>query len=328
MWNPRNFGARQRSIFPSRLCDPGSSSQRTAALAGLLLCSFAAALSILAICDLFTTSHSSWRIVCIFGFALLICCAGVWAIQRYRMLSALALARLQMEFVASMSHELRAPLAVLSSAADNLADGLIADESLPAYGAVLQKQSRRIGELIEQILLFATEDKDVHRYVPQPLELAPILDAVLVEAEAQARAAGISIERDIGAGLPLVVGSAAGIARCIQSLLGNAIKYSGSGQQVSVRACRAAVEHRDWEEVRIVIEDCGMGIGSDELEHVFEPFYRSPRAQTARIPGDGLGLSLASSIAKSMGAALSAQSKLSNGSTFTLHLQIAKMDNK
>lgn len=275
-----------------------------------------------------SSRRSTWRIAGILGFTLLLSCAAVWAIQRNRMLSAISLARLQMEFVASVSHELRTPLAVLSSAADNLADGLIeGKDSLRTYGAILQKQSRRMGDLIDQILLFASTEDGTRRYALQPLELAPILHAVLAGAETQARAAGIAIERSIDAGLPLVLGDPAGIAQCVQNLLGNAIKYSGSDRQVWVRATHIQGAHSHDEEVRISIEDHGIGIEASDLEHIFEPFYRSPRVQAAQIPGTGLGLSLAKRIAAAMGAGLSAESEISQGSTFTLHLQIARMDN-
>jgi two-component system sensor histidine kinase KdpD len=78
------------------------------------------------------------------------------------------------------------------------------------------------------------------------------------------------------------------------------------------------------EELRISVSDRGIGIDSSELAHIFDPFYRSPRVQAAQIHGTGLGLSLAKRIAESMGGRLTVTSGLSTGSTFTLHLQLAK----
>ena len=81
-------------------------------------------------------------------------CAAVLAIQKTKTTSTIQLAQLKMEFVASVSHELRTPLAVLSSAADNIADGLVANQaSLKKYGGVLQNQSRRIGALVDEIVV-------------------------------------------------------------------------------------------------------------------------------------------------------------------------------
>jgi signal transduction histidine kinase len=84
------------------------------------------------------------------------------------------------------------------------------------------------------------------------------------------------------------------------------------------------MEHRSGREVRISIADRGIGIDPSELPRIFDPFYRSPRVNAAQIHGTGLGLSLAKRIAEAMGGRLSVVSELSAGSTFTLHLQIAK----
>jgi signal transduction histidine kinase len=74
--------------------------------------------------------------------------------------------------------------------------------------------------------------------------------------------------------------------------------------------------------------DRGIGIDSSELERIFEPFYRSPQVSAAQVHGTGLGLSLAKRIADSMGGRISVSSEISVGSTFILHLQVAKGDDK
>lgn len=276
--------------------------------------------------NLAASAHRTyWRLSIILGITFLLACAAVWLIQRNRLLSAIQLAKLQMEFVASVSHELRTPLAVLSSAADNIADGLVEDQTaLRRYGAMVQKQSRRMGELIDQILMFASTEDGTHRFVLQPLELAPILDAAVCASEKQAVDAGMVLDRQIDEDLPPVMGDAAGISQCVQNLIANAIKYGG-GRRVAVHAY--AIETQSADEVRVSVTDRGMGIDAAELRRIFEPFYRSPRVQAAQIPGTGLGLPLARRIAEAMGGELTVTSKISEGSTFTLHLQIARMGN-
>jgi signal transduction histidine kinase len=117
--------------------------------------------------------RSTWRLVAIHSFTFLLSGAAVWAIQRSRMLSAIQLAKLQMEFVASVSHELRTPLAVLSSAADNIADGLVEGKAgLRKYGAILQHQSRNMGRLVDEILLFASTEDGTSNYVLEPLQVS------------------------------------------------------------------------------------------------------------------------------------------------------------
>lgn len=269
--------------------------------------------------------RSTWRLVGIHSFTLLLSGAAVWAIQRSRMLSAIQLAKLQMEFVASVSHELRTPLAVLNSAADNIADGLVVGKAaLRKYGTILQHQSRSMGQLVDEILLFASTEDGTNNYELQPLQISKIVDSIVIETEELIKSSGFVLERQIEPGLPLVMGDVSGISQCLQNLISNAVKYGGDDRRIVFHAFAASVERWSGREVRISIGDRGIGIDSEEIAHIFDPFYRSPRVNAAQIHGTGLGLSLAKRIAESMGGKITVVSELSVGSTFTLHLQIAK----
>jgi len=274
-----------------------------------------------------SSRRSSARLIGILIFTFLLSSAAVWAIQRGRMLSALQLAGLQMEFVASVSHELRTPLAVIGSAADNLADGLVEGKAaLQKYGSILQHQSRGMSHLVDEILLFAsTEDRKNH-YVLKPIPIATIIDSIVSSTEGQVQRAGFVFDRQVEPDLPYAMGDLSGISQCLQNLVGNAIKYGGDTPRITLRAFTARAEHGAGRELLISVIDRGIGIDSSELAHIFDPFYRSPRVRDAQIHGTGLGLSLAKRIAESMGGRLSVVSELSAGSTFTLHLKVAKGD--
>lgn len=267
-----------------------------------------------------SSRRSSVRLVEILGFTFLLSSAAVWAIQRGRMLSAIQLAKLQMEFVASVSHELRTPLAVLRSASDNIVDGLIENKAeLRRYGAVLQNQSRRMTQLVDEILLFASTEDRQNRYVLRPLQVSQIIDAAVSSTEALVQGAGFAIDREIDPGLPPVMGDVAGISQCLQNLIGNAVKYGSDHRRITLRASAAASNT----EVQISVTDEGIGIEKAELAHIFDPFYRSPRVIAAQIHGTGLGLALARRIAEAMDGRLTVVSEPAVGSTFTLHLRVA-----
>ena len=269
--------------------------------------------------------RSSYKLVGIFSFTFLISSAAGWAIQRSRMLSRMQLAHLQMEFVASVSHELRTPLAVIRSAADNLADGLIQDrEALRKYGSILQHQSRSMGDLVDQILLFASTEDRTNRYELQPVPVNEIIDAVVADTDNLVHSAGFVLDVEVDNDLPDVIGDLGGISQCLQNLIGNAVKYGGADRRITLRATRYPSSRRSADELRIAVSDRGIGIDSSEIEFIFDPFYRSPRVQAAQIHGTGLGLPLAKRIAESMDGRLTVVSQLSEGSTFTLHLQFAK----
>lgn len=272
-----------------------------------------------------SSRRSELRLIGMLSFAFLLATVAVWGIQRNRMMNAIQLARLQMDFVASVSHELRTPLGVLMSAADNLADGLIEDRrALARYGAILRHQTRNMGNLVDQILLFAsTEDKKMP-YSLEPIEIRQLINSVARSTEQEVRESGATLDVRVEPDLPLVLGSRAGVSQCLKNLISNAAKYGNAGGRVILHAAIAPASHSPNSEVRVSVEDDGMGIDSSELPHIFDPFFRSPRVRAAQIHGTGLGLSLAKRVAESMGGRLSVVSELSVGSTFTLHLQIAK----
>lgn len=267
-----------------------------------------------------TSRRSSLRLVELLGFTLLLSIVAVWAVQRGRLLSTLELARLQMEFVASVSHELRTPLAVLRSASDNVADGLITKEAdLRRYGCVLQNQSRRMSQLVDEILLFASTEDGKQHLVLKSVAVAEIIRSVCSAVEPLVQQAGFSLDLQIDTNLPPVMADLTGVCQCLQNLVGNAIKYSGSHRRITL--CAGASPPRSpVQEVYFSVVDRGIGIDRAEVARIFEPFYRSPRVIASQIHGTGLGLPLARRIADRMGGRLTVSSELSVGSIFTLHL--------
>jgi signal transduction histidine kinase len=230
------------------------------------------------------------------------------------------LAKIQMDFVAGISHELRTPLAVICSAADNLADGVVASgNQIKEYGALVRNEGRHLAEMVEQILGFAaqqvgrpSEDRTM------PVEIAEVIDAALVQAGLTLKDSDIKVETRIEAGLPAVLGDAAALIRCLRNLLVNAMKYGGDSRwvRISARSCHS----RRRLEIEIVVEDRGIGIDPADLPHIFEPFYRGRSREVAHIRGTGLGLSLAKDIAEAMGGFLSVKSALGRGSSFIVRL--------
>lgn len=272
-----------------------------------------------------SSRRSAVRLVGVLCFTLLFASVSVWAIQKSRMLSALKLAKLQMDFVASVSHELRTPLAVISASAQNIADGVVDEkEQLAKYGAVIRSHTRQLDELVNQILTFASTKAGRAHYFLRPLHVSRLIDTVLHNTREVVREAGFAVDAQVEPELPEIIGDLSALSQCLQNLVGNAVKYGGSHPRIRVRASlHKADAQPSSDEIRISVEDQGIGIDSSDLPHIFEPFYRSPVVAAAQIHGTGLGLPLAKSIAEAMGGKLSVVSKLGVGSTFTLHLPIS-----
>jgi two-component system, OmpR family, sensor histidine kinase SenX3 len=234
------------------------------------------------------------------------------------------LARLQMEFVAGVSHELRTPVAVICSAADNLAEGLVSTkEQVKGYGSAIRNEGRRLAGMVEQILHFAAGQSRPASYDLRPVPVSDVIAAALANVSALPEAEGCTMEREFAPDLPPVQADAAALTRCLENLVLNALKYGGESRWARIRAEKAGAEGGPDSRVRISVEDRGVGIDPADLPHIFEPFYRGKAAQAAQIHGAGLGLSLARDIAEGMGGRLDAASEPGVGSTFTLQLPAA-----
>jgi signal transduction histidine kinase/type II secretory pathway pseudopilin PulG len=229
------------------------------------------------------------------------------------------LAMLQMEFVANVSHELRTPLAIVCSAAHNLASGIVGGkEQVQQYGTLIQSEGTRLSRMVQQILLFASNQSGKAPYGRRVVQIAKIIDQVLAENAPTLASEGFSLEKRIEPNLPPVLGDPVALGHCLQNLISNSIKYSGENRWIGVRACKT--EGDRGPEVRVTVEDKGLGIEPRELKDIFKPFYRSNSVISAGIPGTGLGLRVAQSVAEAMGGNLSVESAPGKGSAFTLSL--------
>jgi signal transduction histidine kinase len=231
------------------------------------------------------------------------------------------LAQRQMEFVAGMSHELRTPVAVICSAAENLADGLVEEPAqVRRYGAVVGAEARRLVDMVEQVLEFAGASP------ARPVRRRETVDLTrLVEQSLEAFADGLrerafTVATEVDPALPAVVGDPQALGRALRNLVGNALKYGADGRWLRVRAATGEAGRA----VLISVEDRGRGIPAAELPHVFEPFFRGRRPMDEQAGGFGLGLALVERVVEAHGGRVSVVSAPGRGSVFTLRLPVAR----
>jgi signal transduction histidine kinase len=223
------------------------------------------------------------------------------------------LARQQLEFVSAVSHELRTPLAVICSAGENLADGVVgSEEQTRQYGALVRNEGRRLAEMVEQVLDFAGIQSGRNAYKLEAAEVSDIVDRAIEIFAMQIRDAGITLDKHIDPKLPPIMADRSAMIRALQNLIGNALKYGGQGNWLSVRAEAAGSD------VLISVEDRGAGISPIDLPHIFEPFYRAAAVVDAQIQGSGLGLALVKQIVDAHQAKINVDSTLQKGTTFTI----------
>jgi signal transduction histidine kinase len=230
------------------------------------------------------------------------------------------LARQQLEFVAAVSHELRTPLAVMRSAGENLADGVIHDEEqVRKYGELIRGEGRRLSDMVEQILEFAGIQSGQRGFVMRAVDIGALVDDVLAASRALIVDAGLRIDVDIPENLPRARADEPALRRAVQNLISNAIKYGASGGWIGIRA--RAVDST----ILLSVTDKGIGIPAAEQARIFDPFYRAAGVVSARIQGAGLGLSLVRRIVEGHEGQITVRSEAGHGSEFTITIPVAKV---
>ncbi|MBV9074604.1 MAG: HAMP domain-containing histidine kinase [Acidobacteria bacterium] len=257
-----------------------------------------------------------------FSFGILVVLAATMGIILLASHRARRLAQLQMNFVAGVSHELRTPITVISSAAENIADGVIENKrQIARYGQVIKNQAGQLKQLVEQILLFATTQ---HGNTSPPLHPSSVEDAIelaLTNMSETIRQEGIQLEKSIQTSLPPLLINVQALAQCLQNLIANAVKYRGESHWLGI----AAALH-DPGEVMISVSDRGIGIDSADMKHIFEPFYRASEVRDAQIHGTGLGLSVAKSTVENMGGRITVESRRGGGTSFFIHIPVPALE--
>ena len=260
------------------------------------------------------------------SFGVLLVLAISMALIIYASQRARRLATLQMEFMAGVSHELRTPVAAILSISENIADGVVDNrDQLLRYGGLIRNQARQLNHLVEQVLRFAALQGKA-TYTLRQLQIPDVIEEVLENLANLISAAGYRVELHIDPNLPAVEADFGVLSQCVQNLISNAVKYGGEEKWIGIRVTGKHLPGlTSW--VSVTVEDHGMGIDEEELKHIFEPFYRSPKVVESKLHGTGLGLALAKGFAETMGGRLSVTSEAGKGSKFTIELPaIEKID--
>lgn len=224
-------------------------------------------------------------------------------------------AQRQIEFVSSVSHEFRTPLAVIYSAGENLADGVAKDrDQITRYGDLIKNEGRKLSGMVEQILEFAGARSGQRKFAFAPADLSAIAKEAVEQCSALLEDEGFQVETDLPDDLPQIRADADALSSAIQNLIRNAIKYSNGNRWI-----RVAVKNGSTT-IKLQVEDKGIGISKSEIGQIFEPFYRSKAVVDSQIHGSGLGLALVRQIAEAHGGRVTAESEPGAGSLFTIEI--------
>jgi len=224
------------------------------------------------------------------------------------------------EFVSIAAHELRTPLTAIKGYAELLDRRLRTqggrESDLRSLG-VIRKQTERLAGLVNEMLDISRIEAGHLQLNSEPFDLPSLVGDVVNSMRVSSEAHHLSLTAESGFA---VKGDAARIEQVLLNLIANAITYAPEGGDVDVRVWR------DADTALVSVRDRGVGIAPDELPHLFDRFYRAPRAGVMRSGGMGLGLYICREIVARHGGTIGVESAEGVGSTFTFSLPLAEKD--
>ncbi len=217
------------------------------------------------------------------------------------------------DFVANVSHELKTPIGALTLLAEAVQEAADDPDAVQHFSNRMKLEAGRLGRLVQQIIELSRLQDDQALDSPHIVDVDTLVASCIDAVEVEAKAKDIEVVYD-GQHELRVLGNSEQINLALGNLVANAVAYSEAHSQVTLSA------HRSGTMVDLAVSDEGIGIPADELERIFERFYRVDPARHRSTGGTGLGLSIVKHVAAAHGGEVKVWSRPGHGSTFTLRL--------
>lgn len=241
---------------------------------------------------------------------------GRLAISFNEMASSLETAEhVKRRLIADISHELRTPITAVRTTLEGLRDGLM--EPTQTTLSALHDKILLTTRLVQDLHQLALADSGRLSMHLRPCSIGNIFETILETIGVQMEDENITLVREIGQGLPAVEADAQRIEQVLLNLLANAIRHTPSEGRILVRA-----EQTD-SDIQVSICDSGTGLSNQDLQHVFDRFYRADEARTSDDTGAGLGLSIAKALVEAHGGRIWAENTPGGGACFAFTLPVS-----
>ena len=226
------------------------------------------------------------------------------------------------ELIVNVSHELRTPIASIRAHVESLTmrDDKPLDPEVARYLDVIDRETERLSALVDDLLAVARAEAGELKLTVGPVSVGQVVrhvrDAVGPIARLQRKV--VLVERMPEPELPLVLADADRLTQVMMNLVRNAVSYTLEGGLVSIEA-----QAEGPGQVALTVADTGIGIPREDLDRVFDRFYRTDASRTRSTGGFGLGLAIARDLVEAMGGTITVESEIGTGSRFTVHLPVA-----
>lgn len=229
------------------------------------------------------------------------------------------LEQVRKDFIANISHELRTPLSSIRGYAETLAEGGGLEDPVRSarFAATIKRHAERLSSLLADILSLSRIESGEAVLRPREFDILQAVGESLESLRGKAEAKGIEMSVKTAADIMPVMASREFIDQVLINLIDNALKYSPPGSRVEVRLSS------DEREVRVDVADNGIGVPPEDLDRVFERFYRVAKDRSRKVEGTGLGLAIAKNIIVAHQGRIWVESEPGKGSTFSFTLPAA-----
>ncbi|HWA21060.1 MAG TPA: ATP-binding protein [Caulobacterales bacterium] len=225
-------------------------------------------------------------------------------------------------FIANMSHELRTPLTAIMGYCDLVQEDMRASglESGSADLAKIERSARDLLGMIEEILDMSKLERDEIDIQANSFDVAQMLKTAADRAMPAARANGNTLTLQCLGPLGFARTDEARLRQCVANLLSNACKFTRGGEIV-LRAERMRIDNANW--LRVEVHDSGIGMSTEQITHIFEPFMQVDNSNTRRYGGMGLGLAITKRLVNLLGGTIAVRSRQGFGTMFVVSVPAA-----
>ncbi len=218
------------------------------------------------------------------------------------------------EFVANVSHELKTPITTIKSYTETLIDGDVDEKTRKGFLNVIENECDRMGRLVTDLLDLSNLDYQSTNWDKSEHSIAALINEIILKLRITLKENNHHLSLDIEEDLPLVNIDKDGIERVLLNIIYNAIKYTEEGGEIGIK-----VRKRDVY-VDIEVRDTGVGIPEEDIERIFERFYRVEKGRSREQGGTGLGLAIAKQIVAAHNGHISLDSKVGQGTRINVQL--------